>query len=60
MRYQPLTIGGRTGVSGVDECEDPCIGLCIIGEDGRCQGCGRTEEEIYGAPPAGDAGGAGG
>lgn len=41
---------------GVDEDEDPCIGLCIIGEDGRCQGCGRTEEEIYGTPPDGAAG----
>lgn len=42
----------------MDEGEDPCIGLCIIGEDGRCQGCGRTEDEIYGTPPgeaAGDA-----
>ena len=37
----------------MDEGEDPCIGLCIIGEDGRCQGCGRTEEEIYGPPPGG-------
>lgn len=30
------------------EEENPCIGLCIIGEDGRCEGCGRTEEEIHG------------
>lgn len=28
--------------------ENPCIGICVIGEDGRCEGCGRTEDEIYG------------
>lgn len=36
--------------------ENPCIGICIIGEDGRCEGCGRTEDEIYGpSDPAADA-----
>ncbi len=32
--------------------DNPCVGICIIGEDGRCEGCGRTEVEIYGVPPA--------
>lgn len=32
--------------------ENPCIGICVIGEDGRCEGCGRTEDEIYGIEPA--------
>ncbi|MDQ2103917.1 DUF1289 domain-containing protein [Azospirillum isscasi] len=36
----------------MDEGENPCVGICIIGEDGRCEGCGRTEDEIYGTPPA--------
>ncbi len=35
--------------------ETPCIGICIIGEDGRCEGCGRTEDEIYGTPDAAEA-----
>lgn len=30
--------------------DNPCIGICIIGEDGCCEGCGRSEDEIYGAP----------
>ncbi|HYH19996.1 MAG TPA: DUF1289 domain-containing protein [Azospirillum sp.] len=38
----------------MDEAENPCVGICVIGEDGRCEGCGRTEAEIYGesAEPA--------
>ncbi|KAA0688285.1 DUF1289 domain-containing protein [Azospirillum brasilense] len=32
--------------------ENPCVGICIIGEDGYCEGCGRSEDEIYGTPPA--------
>lgn len=24
----------------------PCIGLCRLGADGRCEGCHRTPEEI--------------
>jgi len=36
----------------MDEDENPCVGICTIGEDGRCEGCGRTEEEIYGTPAA--------
>lgn len=24
----------------------PCIKLCVIGADGRCDGCGRTLDEI--------------
>lgn len=32
----------------MEDDENPCVGLCIIGEDGRCEGCGRTEDEIYG------------
>ncbi len=32
------------------EDDTPCIGICIIGPDGRCEGCGRTEEEIWGVP----------
>ena len=36
----------------MDDDESFCIGICIIGEDGRCEGCGRTEEDIYGTPPA--------
>ena len=35
--------------------ENPCIGLCTIGEDGRCEGCGRTEDEIYGAAETAEA-----
>lgn len=34
----------------MDEDESPCVGICIIGEDGRCVGCGRTEAEIRGEP----------
>ncbi len=34
----------------MDEPDNPCIGVCIIGEDGVCEGCGRTEDEIYGLP----------
>ncbi|MFP3480370.1 DUF1289 domain-containing protein [Azospirillum brasilense] len=37
---------------GVDEDENPCVGICVIGEDGYCEGCGRSEDEIYGTPPA--------
>lgn len=41
----------------IDEGESVCIGICVIGEDGRCEGCGRTEDEIYGTPaPAAEAG----
>ncbi|WP_448204125.1 DUF1289 domain-containing protein [Azospirillum sp. sgz302134] len=36
----------------MDGDESLCVGICIIGDDGRCEGCGRTEEEIYGAPPS--------
>ena len=32
----------------MEDEENPCVGVCIIGEDGRCEGCGRTEDEIYG------------
>jgi predicted Fe-S protein YdhL (DUF1289 family) len=32
----------------MDEDENPCVGICIIGEDGYCQGCGRSEAEIFG------------
>ncbi|QCO14643.1 DUF1289 domain-containing protein [Azospirillum brasilense] len=31
--------------------ENPCVGICIIGDDGYCEGCGRSEDEIYGTPP---------
>ncbi|AWJ84533.1 hypothetical protein TSH58p_13955 [Azospirillum sp. TSH58] len=31
--------------------ENPCVGICIIGEDGYCEGCGRSEDEIYGVSP---------
>jgi uncharacterized protein len=24
----------------------PCVGLCVIGEDGLCDGCRRTLDEI--------------
>ena len=34
----------------MDDDENACVGICIIGEDGRCEGCGRTEAEIYGTP----------
>ena len=37
---------------GVSDDENPCVGICIIGEDGYCAGCGRSEDEIYGVPPA--------
>ncbi|MGQ9364710.1 DUF1289 domain-containing protein [Azospirillum sp. ST 5-10] len=30
--------------------DDPCVGVCMIGEDGRCVGCGRSEDEIHGPP----------
>ena len=36
----------------MDDDENACVGICIIGEDGRCEGCGRTETEIYGTPSA--------
>jgi predicted Fe-S protein YdhL (DUF1289 family) len=26
----------------------PCIGVCIVDEDDRCEGCGRTLDEIAG------------
>lgn len=38
--------------------DNPCVGICIIGDDGRCEGCGRTEDEIYGVPPASEENGA--
>lgn len=31
-----------------DEDENPCIGICVISEDGYCEGCGRHEDVIYG------------
>ncbi|MBP2313271.1 DUF1289 domain-containing protein [Azospirillum soli] len=34
----------------MEDEENLCIGICVIGEDGRCEGCGRTEDEIYGVP----------
>lgn len=39
----------------MDGDESVCIGICIIGEDGRCEGCGRTEDEIYGTTPTAPA-----
>jgi uncharacterized protein len=24
-----------------------CIGICTIGPDGYCEGCGRSEEELH-------------
>ena len=26
----------------------PCTGVCVIGENGRCEGCARTLDEIAG------------
>jgi len=40
----------------MDDGDTSCVGICIIGEDGRCEGCGRTEDEIYGVPPSPDTG----
>jgi len=34
----------------MEDEENPCVGICIIGEDGVCEGCGRTEDQIYGVP----------
>lgn len=45
----------------MDETIDPCVGLCMIGDDGLCEGCGRSEDEIYGMQsraPTNPAGGA--
>lgn len=29
-----------------EEWQSPCIGVCRLGDDGRCLGCLRTMEEI--------------
>jgi uncharacterized protein len=29
-------------------CASPCTGVCAIGEDGLCDGCARTLDEIAG------------
>jgi len=34
----------------MEDEDNLCVGICVIGEDGRCEGCGRTEDEIYGIP----------
>jgi len=26
--------------------ESPCVQVCDLGEDGRCEGCGRTLQQI--------------
>jgi len=40
----------------MEDQDNPCLGVCMIGADGICEGCGRSEEEIYGAAPeAGEA-----
>lgn len=29
----------------------PCIGLCLLDDNGYCIGCGRTAEQIANLPP---------
>lgn len=30
----------------IDPQNSPCTGVCVIGLEGNCKGCGRTTEEI--------------
>lgn len=29
----------------------PCIGICLLDDNGYCMGCGRTAEQIANLPP---------
>jgi predicted Fe-S protein YdhL (DUF1289 family) len=33
----------------------PCVGVCRLGDDGLCEGCGRTTTEIAAWPAMDDA-----
>ena len=41
---------------GPADVASPCTGVCVIGEDGLCEGCTRTLDEIAGWSSASIAG----